>query len=314
MRIFKATMVAYLLATSASLAACTSRAEISGPISSPPSDPQPVAVMAVSDLAVGENRLAFGLFDLDGREITNASIDGEIYYLGGETPEKRAEIQPAYASFEIETPHQHDDGELHAHVDSRGVYVIPSARLDKPGPWGLALEIAFPGQAAGSVTTVPFQVREESSTPSVGSLAPASRSPVAHSEAELADICSRVPPDHLHAVSVEAALESGRVAVVAFASPSFCQSRLCGPITDVVLSLEGIYGERAAFIHIEPYDLDLIREEGRLELTSVATEWGLPSEPWVFVVDDKGLISAKFEGIFSPGELEQAIQLALGDS
>ena len=40
-------------------------------------------------------------------------------------------------------------------------------------------------------------------------------------------------------------------------------------------------------------------------------EWGLPTEPWTFIVDSEGLIRAKFEQ-FTPEEvLEEALEETL---
>ena len=50
--------------------------------------------------------------------------------------------------------------------------------------------------------------------------------------------------------------------------------------------------------------------EGDLSKGVVATaveEWGLPSEPWTFIVDDRGLVAAKFEGFTSYDELDEAL-------
>ena len=35
--------------------------------------------------------------------------------------------------------------------------------------------------------------------------------------------------------------------------------------------------------------------------------WHLASEPWTFVIDRSGKISTRFEGAFSPGELQRAV-------
>ena len=40
-------------------------------------------------------------------------------------------------------------------------------------------------------------------------------------------------------------------------------------------------------------------------------EWGLPTEPWVFVVDAKGKVAAKFEGMAYPDELTAALDALL---
>ncbi len=41
------------------------------------------------------------------------------------------------------------------------------------------------------------------------------------------------------------------------------------------------------------------------------TEWGLVSEPWVFVVDASGKVTAKFEGAATADEVEAAARAAL---
>lgn len=41
------------------------------------------------------------------------------------------------------------------------------------------------------------------------------------------------------------------------------------------------------------------------------SEWGLETEPWVFIVGSDGRIAAKFEGIVSFEELEAAMRKEL---
>ena len=38
-----------------------------------------------------------------------------------------------------------------------------------------------------------------------------------------------------------------------FATPQFCQSRVCGPVVDVAEQVKEEYGDKAAFIHMEIY-------------------------------------------------------------
>ena len=68
------------------------------------------------------------------------------------------------------------------------------------------------------------------------------------------------------------------------------------------------------FIHVEVYDNPSeIREQG-IAVARVAppvAEWGLPSEPWTFVVDGQGDITAKYEGFVGADELEPAISAVL---
>ena len=36
-------------------------------------------------------------------------------------------------------------------------------------------------------------------------------------------------------------------------------------------------------------------------------EWGLPNEPWVFVVDSEGIVTHRFEGVLDGAELAAAL-------
>jgi hypothetical protein len=61
---------------------------------------------------------------------------------------------------------------------------------------------------------------------------------------------------------------------------------------------------RIRFIHVEIYrDNDPTKGANRW-----VEEWGLPSEPWVFLVGPDGRIRAKFEGAVSERELEAAVR------
>ncbi len=84
-------------------------------------------------------------------------------------------------------------------------------------------------------------------------------------------------------------------------------SAICGPVTDVVASVQKRYAELASFIHIEPWDLTIARDEGRLVAAAVMSEWRLPSEPWTFVVGRDGRVVARFEGIVAGVEIERAL-------
>jgi hypothetical protein len=53
--------------------------------------------------------------------------------------------------------------------------------------------------------------------------------------------------------------------------------------------------------------LQPVLTDDRLTPTQATIDWRLPAEPWVFVVDKDGVVTASFMLIFSDEELEAAI-------
>ena len=94
-----------------------------------------------------------------------------------------------------------------------------------------------------------------------------------------------------------------RPVVITFATPALCQSRVCGPVVDIVEQAKARAPRAVAFIHQEIYQ----DNEVRRGIQGPVAAWRLPTEPWTFVIDRRGRIAARFEGAFSLGELQRAI-------
>ena len=92
-----------------------------------------------------------------------------------------------------------------------------------------------------------------------------------------------------------------------FATPQLCQSRVCGPVVDIALQLKARYGDRIEFIHQEVYVDNDVKKGLRPPLKA----FHLPTEPWLFVVDKDGRITARLEGSFGQRAFEQALNTAL---
>jgi hypothetical protein len=86
---------------------------------------------------------------------------------------------------------------------------------------------------------------------------------------------------------------------------------MCGPVVDVAAHVYEDYKDRVEFIHIEPWDLPTIRNEGKLVPTAITREWRLPTEPWTFVIGKDNLITARWESLVTPEELSAALEEAL---
>jgi hypothetical protein len=81
---------------------------------------------------------------------------------------------------------------------------------------------------------------------------------------------------------------------------------MCGPVVDIVRTLFPTYGKRVAFTHQEIW-----QDFAEKKMFPTVEEWRLDTEPWVFVVDGKGIIRAKFEGLVTVQEIESALQQVL---
>jgi len=245
-------------------------------------------VLGTSDHVVGDVRVSF-LVVRDNAEVVERPR-AKVWLARGR---QALPFQETLASFE---PMGVEDSEDEAGV--RGLFVT-RFRIDEPGRyWFVAEPIGgLRIQGLGSL-----DVKRESSAPAVGALAPASRTPTLES-ATLEQLSTATEPvADLYGHSVASSLRDRVSFVVAFATPRFCRSRTCGPTVDVVDAVRRETGVRA--IHVEVYE-DNDPDKG---INRWMREWKLPTEPWVFVVDRRGHIAARFEGSVSVGELEQAVQ------
>jgi hypothetical protein len=190
-----------------------------------------------------------------------------------------------------------------AEADSTHVYVA-HVPIRRPGTyWYLAEPEGGPKdiRAIGSVV-----VDQDLDVPGVGEPAPASDTPtLATVGGDAARLTTRTPPDvTLLEHSVADSLRAGHPFVVTFATPKFCSSRTCGPVVDVVEEVAREFEDTdVRFIHVEIYE-DL---NPALGYNRGVKEWGLPTEPWTFVVGANGRIVERFEGPVSVHELEAAV-------
>jgi hypothetical protein len=94
-----------------------------------------------------------------------------------------------------------------------------------------------------------------------------------------------------------------RPVVITFATPQLCQSRVCGPVVDIVEQVKAGAPKNVAFIHQEIYQDNQTSKGVRSQVAA----WRLATEPWTFVIDKTGKISTRLEGAFSVGELQRAV-------
>lgn len=95
----------------------------------------------------------------------------------------------------------------------------------------------------------------------------------------------------------------GPTAVV-FASTAWCPSNSCQPMIDQVSAAAG--AADIDFVHAEVFANPEVGTESELELSDDVATWGIPSQPWLFVIDTVGRVSSMFEGGVSAEELSEA--------
>jgi hypothetical protein len=110
----------------------------------------------------------------------------------------------------------------------------------------------------------------------------------------------------MHAVSLNQVLGKRPVALL-FSTPQLCTSRVCGPVTDIAVSLQKEFAGQIDFIHQEVY----VDNQPSKGLRPQMKAFHLQTEPWLFAIDRRGVIVARLEGAFGANELRAALQAAL---
>jgi hypothetical protein len=187
-------------------------------------------------------------------------------------------IQAIYAA-ELPLPH-------------KGTYTVLSITRARQGLIGAPSEVA---------------VAASSPIPSVGQRPPTIPTDTPASVGgNTALLTTRIPPDDMHAVSLQNVLGKRPVALL-FSTPQLCISRVCGPVTDIAVQLERQFASRIAFIHEEVY----VNNQPKSGLRPQLKAFHLETEPWLFTINRQGKIAARLEGSFGVNAFTNALQAAL---
>jgi hypothetical protein len=180
----------------------------------------------------------------------------------------------------------------HVPLPRSGTFAVLSLTLTPHGYVGAPGEIA---------------VARSSPIPDVGRRPPAISTDTAasvHGDTSL--LTTRLPPEQMASVSFDRVLGKRPVALL-FSTPQLCTSRVCGPVTDVAVSLQHQFANRITFIHQEVY----VGNQPSKGLRPQLKAFHLQTEPWLFVVNRRGTIVARLEGAFGSNEMTAALQAAL---
>jgi hypothetical protein len=254
-----------------------------------------------SSFEVGKDRYGFGVFTVDGDTVDDADVAIYAAKSGGDAigpfPAAVAslETKPAFRS-------QTTSGDPDA---ATNVYTT-DVEFPSAGKWNV---LALVRDEEGSLTYSAVHTAEvgaKNDIPDVGDTAPVIHTPTAEDVGgDLTKIDTRNPADTMHDVDLADVLGKEPV-VLLFATPALCTSRVCGPVVDIEEEVKNERPDDAAYIHMEIYNDNDPNKGARPQVL----DYGLMSEPWLFVMDADGKVSTRIEGAFSEDELNAAIDKA----
>ncbi|MEN8238689.1 MAG: hypothetical protein ABFR53_05755 [Actinomycetota bacterium] len=256
--------------------------------SSESGEPELVGIRASTDTAVGDERFLFAVAEIDGRR--RGSPDEAITLVATSLDAPEVEIS----------------------TDAEFVWIVPEAfglyradiPFDRAGLWEIDFDISTGEQAS------PFlvDVLAAPSTVAAGDPAPLISTPTSN-DVPIADLTTDLEPmPSLYEMSLDDAFTNGQQSVVIFATPAFCTSASCGPLLQLTKDAADKF-EDVNFVHVEVYSG--FNEEGFQpdadHVVPAVEAFKLPSEPWIFVIDENGVVKSRLEGVLSEGELESVI-------
>jgi hypothetical protein len=254
----------------------------------------------VKDLKRGMNRYAFALYDVAGKQILGAAV--ALYTARKDGHGLHGPYIARSESLKVSGPFQSRTTSSDPNA-AKAIYVaeVPFHH------WGHQIVFAIARLDGRLLMTSPYSadvVRGGLHPPDVGNRAIRVHTrTLADVGGDAAQLDTRVPPatDLLQYDLFD--VIGKRPVVITFATPALCQSRVCGPVVDIVEQAKARAPRSVAFIHQEIYQ----DNEVRRGLQGPVAAWRLQTEPWTYVISRSGRIAARVEGAFSLGELQRAI-------
>jgi hypothetical protein len=259
--------------------------------------------IGASVMRQGDNRVPFVVLDKGARPVINAPV--ALYTVKTDGSSVRGPFIAKETKFDVKPSFLAKTSSS----DSSTAKVFYSADIPFKGkpPQGVFALVRMDGRLVAASPS-PLGVKSsQEPPPDVGDRAISMHTETVSDGKKLSYLTTRVPPNK-DMVSTDFADVLGKKPVVLqFATPALCQSRVCGPVVDVAEQVRSEIGDKAAFIQQEIYKDNQPNKGLRPQLL----KWRLESEPWTFVIDRSGTITARFEGAVSVPELRAAVENAL---
>jgi hypothetical protein len=253
------------------------------------------------------NRLGFTIVDRANKQLNVSAV--AVYTAKPDGSELQGPFVAHKESLEVAPPYR--SRQTAADLESGDTFYVADVAWRTSGPHVAVGMVRLDGRLVVADSTSSLDVGQRDGPPDVGDRAIKVKTLTgADVGGNLTSISTRIPPAADMLRDNFADLVGKKPVVLLFATPALCRSRTCGPVVDIAEQVRAQSGRGVAFIQQEIYENN---DPGK-PLRSQVARWRLPSEPWAFVIDRRGRITARFEGIFSVGELARAVQAVKRES
>src|SRR3954447_2596846 len=272
----------------------------------------PVLVPTVQQLDPGKQRYGFALFTTARKQISGIPV--ALYVARSGSRKVRGPFVARSEDLSVAPPYQSET--VAKDPDAAKSLYVSHVPFPKPGTYAVLGVAKLDGRLVAT-DPIPARVLATDPVPNVGDKAPVIDTPTTKSvNGDIGSIDTRTPPDQMHDVNF-ADIAGRKPAVIVFATPALCQSRVCGPVVDIAQELADQSKGQADFIHMEIYRDNTIKPgclEGKRPqdqcLRQQVLAYHLETEPWAFAIDRKGRVAARLEGAYSKAEPQPALQAA----
>ena len=180
-------------------------------------------------------------------------------------------------------------------------YFPLTTTFSEPGNWRIATEVdGVPAQMM--VAALP--PGEVPAVPVVGEPLISVPTPTVQDALGVDPICTAEPDCPLHAVSLDTAIGGDKAIALLIATPAYCQTAICGPVVDLLVSRAPQFADTVTMIHAEVY---VSEEEAGKTTTDVVRAYGLAWEPSLFLALPDGTITQRLDYTFDERELDEAL-------
>ena len=250
----------------------------------------------------GASRMAFGMIAQDG-----TPIYGQTAIYVAPTPGAQAEGPFVAPADVLLTDKRYRSKQAATTQDPFVAVYGADVEFAKQGQYAvLAATKKADGTLTGATGQITVSKQKDDPIPAIGE-----KAPVVHTDTletakgDISNIDTRVPPSDMHEDFAD--VVGKKPVALLFATPELCASRVCGPVTDMELQMKSKYGDEMTFIHQEVY----VDNNASNDLRQPLKDFNLRTEPWLFVVNAKGVITARLEGSIGVQQFEDAVKSGL---